>query len=414
MLALLRANRAIRWVFLAQVVSYLGDWFTFVALAGYIDDTTDSEILVSLVLVAFSIPSFLVSPIAGPVVDRFDRRRLLIVVSLAQAASALGFLLLTPDRVWAAFVFMGLISGLAAFVRPAIDAAIPSLAGNDDELKKANSLLGSTWGVMLAVGAAIGGVFSQMFGRRASFVADAITFLIAAALIALVTVPMQRREPGAGRQRVRVIADMRDAVHAARDDRVILALMASKATFAFGAGVVSQLAVLASEVYGQGDAGRGAMIGARGLGSGLGPIIATRVVRSDVRRIITLCGWASIGFALMYLGAAWSTVFPIALVCLVLAHLGGGAQWTLSTYGLQLRTPDAILGRVMAGDFAIVTLVLGLTSLGAGVLSEAFGVQWALTVFCAIAVVAGATYLTATRRLRAAAPPVATGVATGP
>jgi MFS family permease len=405
MLAMLRSNRAIRWVFLAQVVSYLGDWFTFVALAGYIDDTTDSEILVSLVLVAFSIPSFLVSPLAGPVADRFDRRRLLIAVSVAQAVAACGFLLLSPDRIWVAFVCMGLISALAAFVRPAIDAAIPSLARSAIELRRANSLLGSTWGVMLAAGAAIGGLFSEAFGRRAAFVADAVTFVVAAGLIALVNRPMQQGDRRhASRAAVRPIADMREAVHAARRDHVILALLSSKATFAFGAGVVSQLAVLASDVYGQGDAGRGALIGARGIGSGLGPIIGTRLVRGDVRRVLTLCGWASVLFAVTYLAAAWVGVFAVAAVCVAGAHLGGGAQWTLSTYGLQLRTPDELRGRVMAGDFAIVTLVLGVTSLGAGVLSESFGVQWALTVFCALALVAGAAYLSVTRRLRLGAP----------
>ena len=69
MFELLRTNRELRWVFCAQVVSFLGDWFVFVALAGYIDDATGSEILVSLVLVSLSLPSFLASPLAGPVVD---------------------------------------------------------------------------------------------------------------------------------------------------------------------------------------------------------------------------------------------------------------------------------------------------------------------------------------------------------
>ena len=86
MLHLLRTNRDLRLVFCAQVISFLGDWFVFVALAGYVDDVTDSELLVSLVLVSFSLPSFLASPLAGPIVDRVDRRRLLIVVERAAGA----------------------------------------------------------------------------------------------------------------------------------------------------------------------------------------------------------------------------------------------------------------------------------------------------------------------------------------
>ena len=156
MLHLLRTNRDLRWVFIAQVVSFLGDWFVFVALAGFVDDATDSELLVSLVLVSFALPSFLASPLAGPVVDRVDRRRLLIVVSGLQALAASGLLLLSTERIWVAFVFQGLVAALAAFVKPAIDAAVPNLVRSPEELRTANALFGSTWGVMLAVGAGLG------------------------------------------------------------------------------------------------------------------------------------------------------------------------------------------------------------------------------------------------------------------
>ncbi len=71
-----------------------------------------------------------------------------------------------------------MVAALAAFVKPAIDASIPNLARNEDELRKANALMGSTWGVMLAVGAGLGGLFSQAFGRRASIIADVATFVM--------------------------------------------------------------------------------------------------------------------------------------------------------------------------------------------------------------------------------------------
>ena len=119
-----------------------------------------------------------------------------------------------------------------------------------------------------------------------------------------------------------------------------------------------------------------------------------------MRRVLNVCGWASIGFAAAYVGAAWAPTLLLAAVLVMLAHLGGGAQWTLSTYGLQLEVDDPILGRVMAGDFAIVTLVLSVTSVGAGALSTAVGVRWAMTVFAAVAALAGGTYLVLTRNLR--------------
>jgi MFS family permease len=176
--------------------------------------------------------------------------------------------------------------------------------------------------------------------------------------------------------------------------------MASKSTFAIGAGVVSQLAVLASDVFHTGDAGRGALIGARGIGVGLGPLVAMRFARGNIGRILLVCGTAGIAYAALYIGAAWAPTIGICAVLVALAHLGGGSQWTLSTYGLQLRTPDEVRGRVMAGDFAIVTLVISLASIATGLLSEAVGVRMAMTIGAGAAGVAGVAYLVLTTGMR--------------
>ena len=398
MIRLLRANADLRWLFIAQVVSFMGDWFSFVAVTGIVKEATGSEFLVSLAYVSFSLPSFLVSPIAGVTVDRFDRRRLLVIVSLLQAIAALGLLTATDHSVWPLFVFQGIISGFAAFVKPAIDAGVPNLARNPDELRTANALFGSTWGVMLAVGAAAGGLFSEAFGRQAAFVANAVSFLVAMALFTLVRRPMQEAQH-ANRPAMRPLADMAEAVRYARKDHVVLALIASKSTFAIGAGTVSQLPVLATTVFGWGDSGTGMLLAARGVGAGLGPLIASRFTQGSISKVLRVCGLAGIGFSVCYVLAAWSPVIYLAALVIAVAHLGGGAQWTLSTYGLQLRTPDHIRGRVMAGDFAIVTLVMSLTGLGAGVLSETVGVQWTITAFAGAAALAGLVYIAKTRHI---------------
>lgn len=401
MWSLLRRNRDIRYVFLAQIVSYLGDWFTFVALAGLIEDLTGSKFLVSLVLVSFSLPSFLASPMAGAVADRFDRRTILIIVSVAQAVAALGLVLVADGREWIAFVAQSMVSALAAFVRPATEAAIPNLVDNDADLQKANSLLGSSWGVMLAVGAALGGVFADVFGRTAAFVTDSISFVVAAGLIALVTRPMQSHDvSGASRGKVRPLNDMKEAVALARNDKVIFSLLASKATFAIGSGLVSQVPVLASEAFNSGDAGRGLLIGFRGVGAGLGPFLMMKFVKRDLSRVVLVCGLAGLGFSLSYLGAALSPTLLVACVFIGLAHLGGGAQWTLSTYGLQVESPDHLRGRVMAGDFALITLTLSITSMLAGITSDALGVRQAIAIFAVAAAIASSCYVVLTRGVR--------------
>ena len=89
MLELLRHNRDLRYLFIAQVVSYMGDWFCYVALLGVVGDVTDSSLLVSLVFVSQTLPAFLVSPVAGAAADRFDRRRIVVTVSCVQAVAAL-------------------------------------------------------------------------------------------------------------------------------------------------------------------------------------------------------------------------------------------------------------------------------------------------------------------------------------
>ena len=398
---MLKTNADMRRVFLAQVISYLGDWFSFVAIIGLVDDLSGSKFLISLVMVAFSLPSFLASPIAGSMVDRFDRRRILVFVSTIQAVAALGLLLVGKDTIWLAFLAQSTVSALAAVVGPATESAIPNIARNDEELRLANSLLGSTWGVMLAVGAAVGGVFASVFGRDAAFIANGVSFALAAILFSRIKTPMQKdRNVQTQRQRIRPIADMREAIIHSRQDPVLMALIFSKTTFAIGAGVVSQLAVLASDVFNGGDASRGLLIGIRGVGTGLGPLIAMRYTHGQLSKVLTICGFASLAFSGFYFIGAWMPTLWLTAIFVMLAHLGGGAQWTLSSYGLQLRSPDHIRGRILAGDFALVTLMLSVTSALAGIVSEFFGVRQAISGFAFAAAIASVIYIRATKRLR--------------
>ena len=398
---MLKTNADMRRVFLAQVISYLGDWFSFVAIIGLVDDLSGSKFLISLVMVAFSLPSFLASPIAGSMVDRFDRRRILVFVSTIQAVAALGLLLVGKDTIWLAFLAQSTVSALAAVVGPATESAIPNIARNDEELSLANSLLGSTWGVMLAVGAAVGGVFASVFGRDAAFIANGVSFALSAILFSRIKTPMQQeRNAPSQRQRIRPIADMREAIIHSRQDPVLMALIFSKTTFAIGAGVVSQLAVLASDVFNGGDASRGLLIGIRGVGTGLGPLIAMRYTRGQLGKVLLICGFASLAFSGFYLVGAWMPTLWLTAIFVMLAHLGGGAQWTLSSYGLQLRSPDHIRGRILAGDFALVTLMLSLTSALAGLVSELYGVRQAISGFACAAAIASVIYIRATKRLR--------------
>lgn len=404
MWTMLRTNRDIRSLFVAQVVSFMGDWFAYVAFVGLVQDLTDAPILVTLVYVAQALPAFLMSPIAGPAADRFDRRTIIRTVSIVQALAAAGLLLVnSAGTLWLGFLCLCVISALGSFVGPASQAGLPNLARSPEELTKASLLFGSLWGAMLAVGAALGGLVASVFGRDTAFVANAVSFVLAAGFVSMIARPMQaaRADASEVRPRMRPLADMREAFSYARKDSVLLSLLASKATFAMGAGIVGLLAVLASDELGGGDGSTGLLVAARGVGVALGPLIAARLVGPSLDRLLLMCGGAGMAFGVCYLGLSVAPVLAVAAVLVFLAHLGGGAQWTLSTYGLQRRAPDHIRGRIIAGDFGIVTLIITLSNLAAGALAGGIGVRAAIAVFAILAVVASACYFVLTRPVRA-------------
>ena len=97
MLNLLRTNRDVRFLFIAQVVSFAGDWFAYVAFVGVVQDISDASILVTLIYVAQTLPAFLMTPVSGPAADRFNRQVVIATVSSVQAVAAIGLLLVDSN-----------------------------------------------------------------------------------------------------------------------------------------------------------------------------------------------------------------------------------------------------------------------------------------------------------------------------
>lgn len=429
MIALLRRNGDFRALFLAQIVSFSGDWFATVAMLGLVIDRTGSDLAATSVFVVQSLPAFILSPLAGPAADRFDRRTLLVAVSILQAAAAGLFLVALDGPVAFAFVAQGLIAALGAFFLPASQAALPNLVDPDD-LPLATVMLSSTWGAMLAIGAAAGGLFAEAFGRHAAFLADGVSFLLAAVLIACVRRPMQVATAEGRRGRIRPVADTVETFRYARGHPVVAALLGSKLGFGLGTGCVGMLALLATGPFDSADGGTGVLLGARGLGVVAGPFVARRMlIRWSARRavgrtaaaaagnggtrspegpatagILLACGMAGIVYGAGYLVVGTAPVLAVAVAGALLAHLGGGAQWTLSTYGLQAAVPDYIRGRVFAADFAMVTATMSLSLIASGALAEVTGARLPTVLLAMVSCLWGVAYLTLTRSLRRASP----------
>jgi MFS family permease len=268
------------------------------------------------------------------------------------------------------FAYAGviLISIGSAYFEPASQAAMPNIVA-PEHLGAANVLMGSTWGTMLAVGAAIGGAVTASFGRDTSFIVDAISFLFSALLLWRV-----RSRFAEAREHVSppFVESMRETVRYARGHPRVLALLTCKGGYGLGAGTIAMLSVFGREVFRAGAFGIGLLFAARGVGALLGPFFIRAMSRRDDAqyRAIPLCVLA---FGLGYTALALSGTLAFGLAAVLFAHLGGGAAWQVSTYGLQREVPDHIRGRVFSADWGFVTLTMAISSLAAGLAADRFG-----------------------------------------
>ena len=225
-----------------------------------------------------------------------------------------------------------------AAVEPASSAAIPNVV-DDRDLAAANSLVGSAWGTMLAVGAALGGLVVTLFGRDAAILGNSFSFLVSAWLLWRVhrAFSEQRDEHV---EHPRVLEATRETAAYARQDHRVLALLGVKAGFGLAAGVLVLIAVFATDVFHEGDIGIGLLMASRGVGALIGPFLGRSIAGADDRRLYTAIGLALAVFGTSYMLFGLSPSLLVAAPIVLCAHLGGGAQWTLSTYGLQRLTPD--------------------------------------------------------------------------
>ena len=394
----------------------MGDWFATVALLGLALEVTGSSAVASLILVLQSGPFFLVSPVAGMLADRFDRRRLLIGADVARMFVCFGFLLANDAAtLWLALLCVSLLSVGAAVFEPTAAASLPNLV-DDADLAAANTLNSAAWGTMAAVGAAIGGLVAAALGRDAAYLLDALSFALSALLISRVHRDFRaRRADGShaegaplGLRGLRVAASETRAL--ARGSRTIAALLVTKTTFGAGMGVLALLAVFGRQVFQAGDVGIGVLFAARGLGALVGPFVARAAAGDDDRGLIRGVSWAVVAFIVGYALLPLSPGLALASACVFVAHMGGGAQWFLSSFGLQRAVPDALRGRVLGFDYASVTMATTISTIVAGLLAATLGPNTALYVMIGIVGVTGGLWLLWTRPLRAATPPARTAV----
>lgn len=366
--ALLRRNRNYRLVWLGAVASYLGDWFNLIASAELITRLTDSGAAISYLFLARFLPSFVLSPLAGVLADRYDRRLLMVTSDVLRALIVLGFLLIDrPEQVWVLYLLTVLQFSLSTLFVPAKSAVIATVVDPAD-LLAANTLDSFTWSAMLAIGSLLGGLATGMFGGDVAFVLDAATFVVSAVLIARVasapaTAPTAETAEGAWAHWAGGFTYLW-AVPAL----FVISLVKAGGSLVWGAINVLEIQY-AARVFPIGEQGAtmlGLIYAVSGLGTGLGPIVMRRWLGDETAQL----KWGiSLGFGGLAAGIGLLGVAPTAGLFLAgtfVRTLGSGTLWVFSTVLLQREVADHVRGRVFAFEFAVLTLTQSLSILWAG------------------------------------------------
>ena len=399
-LALVRSNRDFRFLWFGQIVSLLGDWFNLIASASLIGYLTQSGIAVGGLFVVRMLAPFLVSPFAGVAADRYNRKHLLILADIGRAITVLGFLLVRePDQVWLLYVLTAIQLAMSGFFFPARNAILPDPVVRR-ELGTANALSAATWSVMLAFGAALGGIVAGQFGVYPAFVIDGFSFLLSAVLIARI---VYHHEPALASADKSVAAAIRQYVDGLRylwrhKDNLAIAL--HKGAFALavsGADSVVQVAIARRVfVIGEGGGtGLGILYATLGVGTGIGPILA-RHFTGDKERSLRIAiavsyGLASLGLLIM----SSLSNFGVLLVGTTIRGIGGGVVWVFATQLILQRTPDRVRGRVFSTEFAIFTLMSATGSAGGGWLidNSALGISGMLRLMASLVLFPGVLWV---------------------
>lgn len=375
---LLRGNRNFRRLWLAQIVSEVGDWFYTLSIYTLLLQLTGHAGSVALALVLQVLPQTFAGPMAGVVNDRLKRKHVMIAADIIRFVVVLAMLFVRSRlAVWLVYPLLLAETTMAAFFEPARSAVIPNIAA-ESEVLVANTLSSATWSVNLLIGASVGGVVAAFFGRDTVFILNALSFLTSAFLIG----GMHFAEPHAESAvplRPRDLVDFSPVVesgHYIRSHPTLLpAVFAKAGELMIGPSWVIFTVMGAREfaVHGRGiDAAGGAMLGmsillgGRGLGALVGPLVAARWAgESDHRlRLGILFGYLTIACGYGVLGAS-RTVW-IAALCAMLAHMGGSTVWVFSTTLLQIHTEDRFRGRVFAADLGLGSLTFAVTAYLAG------------------------------------------------
>jgi Na+/melibiose symporter-like transporter len=396
---LLRGNRDLRFLLGAGLVSLTGDWLLGIGLVYSVYALTGSTLASAAALLSSFVPQVVVGSLAGVFVDRWDRKRTMVVANLVLAVGLLPLLLVSgAQQIWLVYVVLAAESVVEVFFAPAEQAMLPRVVP-DEDLVAANGLNGQVRNLARLVGSGLGGVTAAVGGITAIAAADAATFLLAAFLVSRIRTsgrPLAETSDNATevvRGRLAGLVDeWRAGLRATWRSPVIRMLLVFTLITSTGEGIMGTLfAPYVREVLHGGAQVYGLISGVQAIGGIIGGFLVASL--GSRWSPVVMLGAGAVAFGLVDLAIF---LYPLLLVSPWPAAAGMivvGLPGAVTVAGLQTlfqrHTVDAERGRVFALGSLVSSVTVVVGSLGAGLLGDSVGIMPVLAVQGVGYVVAG-------------------------
>lgn len=353
---LVSGNKNYRRLWLAQIVSNFGDWFGILAVYAIIQIYSGSELLLGLIIVVKMLSLAFSSPIAGFLTDRFNRRHLMIISDIARGILVLGFILIkSGDLLWLAYLITALQMVFSAIFEPAKTSSIPNVT-TPSELVVANILSAASWSIIFTTGMAIGGFATAYLGTDMVFLMNGLTYVLSAFFIYRAVIPQKEMSDREKYDNRNPLTGIIEGFRFIQSNPQVMRPVFAKATFSMSLGaLIYMLIIVAEEVLLMGSIGLGILYAARGIGTGLGPVVGRRLFRRESGWIRAI-GFFMICTGVMYLIASFMGSVIFMALFILAAHMASGSNWVFSTVLLQRRAPDLYRGRVFSTEWLLFTL----------------------------------------------------------
>lgn len=385
-------NRNFGLLWTAGLISMTGEWLLRVALPIYIYQLSGSAVATATAVGIRVAIGMIGAPIAGALVDRWDRRRVMVFANVLLAASLLPLLLVdSPDRLWIAYVAIAAQAMLAVFILPAEHSMLPRLVPEMD-LPAANGLNALNNNLARLIGPALGAIVAVTMGIEGAVLLDSAAILIAAGLAALIT-GTYRAEAAEDRHLIREIGQGLDAV---RHSRVLLALFAVVMVTAIGEGIMgSLLAVFVIDALLGGETTIGLLMSAQAVGGIIGGLLTGVVARRFKPHHLFAGGLVLFGVLdlVIFNYPRWIQSANPAVVIILFVGIPAAIMTAAAFTMLQSAVADHLRARVFSVILVVESLggLIGATL--AGTLTDRYGVINVLTGQGAAYVIAALVFI---------------------